>query len=671
MTHVEPLMSRNFIEYASYVIIDRAIPDLRDGLKPVQRRILATLTKVDDGRFHKVANIIGETMKLHPHGDASIGDALVVLANKEYFIEKQGNFGSIVTGHAAAAARYIECRLTDLARETLFKKELTEYRPSYDGRNEEPVALPAKIPVLLMIGAEGIAVGMSTRILPHNFPELLRAQIAILQNAPVEVMPDFPTSGLMDVSEYDDGRGKVRVRARIEKKDEKTVVIREVPYGVTTESLIASIEGAAQKGKIKIGSIDDFTTEAPEIEIGLPRGVYADEVIPQLYAHTDCEVSISSNIVIIRGRRPVEMPVSDVLYALTEQLRETLRAELEYELGRLEDVKHWLSLERIFIENRIYKRIETATTKDGVKYEIYAGLEPFADQLERPVSDDDIERLLEIPIRRISQYDIDKNRDQYDRTVKAIAEVQSKLKHLTKTTIAYLEGLLETYGRRWPRRTEVTTFDQISVRAVARQNIKLCYDPDTGFFGSDIKAGRFEMQVSEYDKILLISKDGSYRVVGPEDKMLVPGRLIWAGVLDPDEGRYFTVVYRFDDRMAYAKKVHIKSFIRDREYELIKDCKGRIDFLMEGDADGGIHLDFVPAKRQRVHEGLFDLAEVEFQGVTARGRRLAPKPVARIKRIGRDALEEAISDDSGDDDQSPDSDREPAASDDQPGLFDD
>ncbi len=673
MTHVEPLMSRNFIEYASYVIVDRAIPDIRDGLKPVQRRILATLFKVDDGKFHKVANVIGETMKLHPHGDASIGDALVVLANKEYFIEKQGNFGNIVTGHAAAAPRYIECRLTDLAKETLFRKELTEFRPSYDGRSSEPVFLPAKLPVLLLIGAEGIAVGMSTRILPHNFAELLEAQIAILENRPVEILPDLPTGGLVDVSEWDDGRGRLKVRARIEARDEKTVVIREIPFGTTTESLIASIESAAQKGKIKISSIDDFTTDRVEIEIGLARGVYADEVIPQLYAHTDCEVSVSSNMVMIRDRRPVEMSVTGVLCVLTEQLRSTLRAELELELANLEDAKHWLSLERLFIEHRIYKRIESATSRDQVKYEVYAGLEPFSDQLERPVNDDDIERLLEIPIRRISQYDLDKNRQQLDATVRAIVEVQRKLNRLTATTVDYLRHLITTYGNRWPRRAEITTFRSVDVRQVARQNLKVAYDPETGFFGTAVKGEAFQLNVSEYDRILLISKDGSYRVVGAEEKILIPGRVIWAGRLDPEAGRTFTVVYRFDDRIAYAKKVLIKSFIRDKEYELVKDRKGRIDHLIEGDADLLLELDFVPQKRQRVKQATADLAALEITGVSARGHRLAPKPVARIRKKRRGASD-AVPTGDGDavipDDVDPDE-AAPNGEPDQPSLFND
>jgi len=628
-------MGQNFIEYASYVIMDRAIPDLRDGFKPVQRRIMATLAKMDDGKFHKVANVIGDTMKLPPHGDASIGDALVVLANKDYFIERQGNFGNIVTGHSAAAPRYIECRLTDLARETLFHKAITEYRPSYDGRNEEPVVLPAKLPVLLLAGAEGIAVGMSTKILPHNFTELLEAQISILENQPLEIYPDFATGGLMDVSEFNDGRGKVRVRARIESKDKKTVVIREIPPTTTTEALISSMESASQKGKLKIGSIDDFTTDRVEIEVGLPRGVYADEVIPQLYAHTDCEVSVSCNMVMIKDNRPVEIGVSEVLCFLTDQLRGITRAELELELSQLSDKKHWLDLERIFIENRIYKRIEDATTAEQVYYEVRVGLEPFLSELDHEVNDDDIDRLLKIPIRRISQYDIDKNRIDVAATIKAIKQVRAKLRKLTETTIKWLEEILKKYGERWPRRTEITSFETVNVRAVARQNLKLAYETETGFFGTAVKGDRFQLSVSEYDRILLISRDGSYRVVSPEEKIFVPGKVMWAGVLDPDEGRSFTVVYRMSDRMTYGKKIHIRAFIKDREYQLIKDPKGRVDFLIEGESDDLIHMDLVPAKRQRVHEADFDLAELEFKGVSALGRRLAPKPVAKLRKYKR------------------------------------
>jgi topoisomerase-4 subunit A len=641
MTTLQPLMSRNFLEYASYVIVDRAIPDIRDGLKPVQRRILATLFKMDDGKFHKVANVIGDTMKLHPHGDASIGDALVVLANKELFIEKQGNFGNIITGHSSAAPRYIECRLTGLAKETLFNKALTKYRPSYDGRNQEPMALPAKLPVALMLGAEGIAVGMSTRILPHNLVELLEAQVKILKNQPFEILPDFPTAGIVDVSDYDEGRGKIRVRARIEAKNEKTVVIREIPFSTTTESLISSIEAAAQKGKVKITSIDDFTTDKVEIEVGLSRGVYADEVVPQLFAHTDCEVSISSNIVLIKDRQPVEMSVSEVLCFLTDQLRELIRAELEHALAQLRDKKHWLTLEQIFIENRIYKRIEEATTKEQVKYEVYAGLEPFSHLLERTVTDDDIERLLQIPIRRISLYDIDKNRKEIDDTVAAIAETEARLKALTETTVEYLESLLEQYREVFPRRSEIRAFEAVDVRAVARQNIKLAYDPDTGFFGSEVKGSKHQLTASEYDRILIVCKDGSYRVIGPEEKILIPEKVLYLDLFDQDEGKTFTVVYRDKKRNAFAKKVHIKAFTRDREYQLVPGKNGKVDYLMPGDATGVLYLDFIPAKRQRVHNTTFDLETLSYTGAAARGTRMAPKPVARMKKLRPEEVETA------------------------------
>ncbi|MEJ2583201.1 MAG: DNA gyrase subunit A, partial [Acidobacteriota bacterium] len=533
-------------------------------------RILATLSKMDDGKFHKVANVIGDTMKLHPHGDASIGDALVVLANKNYFIEKQGNFGNPVTGHSPAAPRYIECRLTDLAKETLFRKALTEFRPSYDGRNEEPVALPAKLPVLLMLGA---------------------------------------------------------------KRDKKTVVIREIAFGTTTESLIASIESAAQKGKVKINGINDFTTDEVEIEVELPRGVYADEVIPQLYAHTDCEVSLTSNMVMIKDRQPVEMGVSEVLCYLTDQLRGMIKAELQYELDQLGDRKHWLDLERIFIENRVYKRIEKAKTAKGVVSAVRKGLEPHIEELEREVTDEDIDGLLKIQIRRISQYDIDKNRKDLETTVKSIKGVRAKLRTLTPTTIAYLEHLLETYGDRYHRRSEIGTFQAVNVRAVARQNIKVSYDPGTGFFGSAVKGSKYQFTVSEYDRILLVSRDGSFRIIGPDDKVLIPDKVIHAEVFDQEQGAPFTVVYRDKDKIAWGKKIHIKAFIRDREYELIKGKSGRVDYLIPGNCNDVIHVTFVPKKRQRVHEAEFDLSILEPTGVAARGRRLASKPASKVRRI--------------------------------------
>lgn len=631
MSSVAPLMRQNFIEYASYVIVDRAIPDLHDGCKPVQRRILHTLFTMDDGKFNKVANVIGECMKLHPHGDASIGDALVVLANKEYFIERQGNFGNPITGDPSAAARYIECRLTPLARATLFNKELTDWAPSYDGRRDEPVVLPVKVPVLLMLGTDGIAVGMSTRILPHNFRELLRAQIALLQGKGVELFPDFRQGGIVDVSEYEDGQGRVRVRARIESKGDKHVVIRETPYSTTTEGLIASIESAAQKGQVKISGIHDYTTEEVEVQLELSRGVYADEVIPQLFAYTDCEVSISVNLLAIRGRHPERLTVTDVLAELTNRLRERIKAELQLELDKLLDRQHWLTLEQIFIENRIYKRIEEAESQEKVDREIRTGINKFKKLFVREMTDDDIKRLLDLRIRRISRFDIEKNRKEIDDIVAAIKKVQGKLRNLTKTTIDYVQGLIDTYGEEWPRRSELATFEQVDKREVARASMKVTYNPRTGFFGTASSGDKFPLQVSEFDKILLVSADGSYRIVTAPEKLLITGKLIWAGVFDEEEGQVFTILYRDKKKNAFAKKVHIQRFTRGREYELIKNREGKIDQIHEGEVGGTVHMDFVPAKRQRLKEVDFDLGELDFCGIGARGARMAPKPVAKLK----------------------------------------
>lgn len=633
MSYVEPLMRRNFLEYASYVIVDRAIPDLRDGCKPVQRRILWTLSEVDDGRFHKVANVIGETMKLHPHGDASIGDALVVLANKDYFIEKQGNFGNVFTGHPAAAARYIECRLTPLARATLFHQKLTELQPSYDGRKDEPVFLPVKLPVLLLLGTEGIAVGMSTRILPHNFCELLQAQIALLRDEEVELFPDFQQGGLMDVAEYEDGKGKVRVRARLEaSRDRKTITIREVPYSTTTESLIASIESAVQKGRLKVGTIEDRTAEEVEIVLHLPRGVYADEVEPQLYAYTQCAVSITSSIISIWEGRPVELGVTEVLRTLTDRLREQIRAELELELRELEDRQHYLTLEQIFIENRVYKAIETERTSEGVRRAVWTGMDAYRMFFVREMVEDDVDRLLKIPIRRISVYDIQKSRKEIEEIEARIAATQKRLKRLKATTIAWLEGLLEKFGADHPRRTEIADFEQVSKKEVARANIKVLWDKESGFLGTDVKSGDTQLSVSEFDKILAVTGDGVYRIVAPQEKVLIGSDVLALQVFDEANGVELSYVYRDEDRAVWAKKIHITGYITDREYDLVKDRKGKIDRLWVGDPEEPfVHLKFVAAPRQRKTEDEADLTDLRTCGLAARGTRLSTKPVARIR----------------------------------------
>ena len=631
MSYIEPLMRQNFLEYASYVIMDRAIPDVRDGCKPVQRRILTTLHNMDDGRFHKVANVIGETMKLHPHGDASIGDALVVLANKEYFIEKQGNFGNLLTGHSAAAPRYIECRLTDLARETLFNKKLTDYQQSYDGRREEPIYLPVKLPVALLLGTEGIAVGMSTRILPHNFCELLEAQISILRKQPVAIYPDFLQGGLMDIGDYDDGRGRVKVRARLEIKDEKTVVIREIPYSTTTESMIQSIEAAAQKSQLKVSKIEDRTAEDVEIVLHLPRGVYTDEVVPQLYAYTQCEVSISSNLVLIHDDRPDEMTVSAILKELTDYLKEQIQAELELELMELDDKQHFLTLEQIFIENRVYKKIESAKTAEAVKKAVYRGMEPFSHLFVREMVDEDVERLLKIPIRRISLYDIEKYKKELDDIVRAIQDGHKRLRQLTRTTIKYIEGLLKKYGERYPRRTEIIEFEQILKKDVAIQNVKLSFDPATGFFGSDVKGSKHQMTVSEYSKILVVFGNGTYKVVAPPEKMLVGKKVFAIAPFDDEFGMFLSYVYRDEKKCAWGKKIHITGFIKDKEYELIKGKKGKVDKLWVDDVNHLVHVQYVPMKRQRKKEDWYDLSDVDFCGLAARGTRLTTRPVASVR----------------------------------------
>jgi topoisomerase-4 subunit A len=632
MSQLKPLMEKNFLEYASYVIIDRAIPDLRDGCKPVQRRILQTLHEMHDGKFHKVANVIGETMKLHPHGEVSIGDALVVLANKEYFIEKQGNFGNIITGHDAAAPRYVECRLTPLAVETLFNKALTEFVPSYDGRKQEPLELPAKVPVLLMLGADGIAVGMATTILPHNFMELLEAQIAILKGEKFELYPDFLQGGLMDVSEYDDGRGKVRVRAKIDSGAHK-LVIREVPYSTTTASLMASIENAAQKGKVAVSTISDFTTDKVEIELHLSRGATPETVIDQLYAHTDCEISINSNMVVIRGSRPVEIAVSDYLEEFTGILKKQIKAELEHELAVLEDRRHWLTLEQVFIENRVYKHIEKAATEDAVRRQVFEGMKPFKKSFVRPMTDDDVTRLLDLKIRRISAFDIKRNRGDINDIVAAIRQANARLRNLTKTAIAWLSGLIDKYRERYPRHTVVETFHVVDQLAVARANIRLSYDRDSSFFGSSVRGSEFVMNVTEYDKILVVTSDGTYRIMSPPEKAWLPGALLHAQVFDAQKGIGFTLISRDAHQVPWGKNVRIERFITNKVYSLVKEGSIGIDFLSDKKSPGIAVLHMVPAKRQKVKSVHVNLNALEPCGLTARGTRLAAKPMERVELL--------------------------------------
>ena len=628
MAYVDTLYNDYFIEYASYYIKERAIPYLEDGLKPVQRRILHSLHELDDGKFHKVANIVGHTMKYHPHGDQSINGALVVLANKDLFIDKQGNFGNIYTGDEAAAGRYIECRLTPLAREVIFNKELTEYIDSYDGRNREPVVFPAKIPVLLAQGAEGIAVGMSTRVLPHNLIELLEAQIKYLKDEPFEIYPDFPTSGLADVSGYENGNGKVLLRARLDTEDPKRIVIREVPFGTTTESLIASIEDAVRKNKVKISSISDYTAEKVEIELKLARGVYTEEVVDALYAFTDCEVSISANLMLIKDGHPRVMTTNEVLQQNVDQLVNILTAELRLEQGKLNDRLHAKTLEQIFIENRVYKSIEEQTSAADVQRAVLEGLIPFADDIKREVTEDDIETLLKIPIRRISLYDI-KRAEKEMREIRArLREIKKHLNAIIPYSISFVEGLIERYRTQFPRLTQLGSFEKVDIREAAKRDRKLRYDAKSGYLGYDVN-GNVLFDVSQYDRVLVIKKDGTYSVMDVPEKTFVEKGMLHCGFIEKD--LVFNVVYRDKKGFAYIKRCIIEKFILGKVYELIpKECKL---LKLTTDSDKTVALDYKPRPRLRKLNEEFSIAEYPVRGLRAGGIRLAAKELQTCKII--------------------------------------
>jgi topoisomerase-4 subunit A len=629
MAFVPALYKNYFIEYASYVIKDRAIPDIEDGLKPVQRRILHTLYEMDDGKFHKVANAVGQCMKFHPHGDASIFAALVGLANKDLFIDKQGNFGNIVTGDEASAMRYIEARLTPLARETLFNPENTEFSDSYDGRNKEPVVLPAKVPVLLAQGAEGIAVGMATKILPHNFVELLQAQTDYLNKEEFTIRPDFPTGGMLDMSEYNDGNGKVRVRARMDTSDDKRIVIREIPFGTTTESLIASVEAAARKNKIKISGISDFTSDHVEIDIHLARGVHTQDTVDALYAFTDCEVSISVNVVVIKDNKPVTMSVSDVLKHNADRTVELLRRELKLEDGHLRDRLHAKTLEQIFIENRVYKLIEDKKTQEGVTKAVIDGLEPFQKDIKREVTGEDVETLLKIPIRRISAYDINKAKHEMDEIRLRLKEIRHSLDNIIDYSIGFLQDIILKYGKQYPRRTEVVSFEKVDVREVAQRNLKLRYDRDNGYLGYEVN-GSALFDVSQYDRILVIRKNGMYSVINVPDKLFVDKGMLHCGFIDKDA--VYSLVYKSPDtQYPYVKRCKIEQFIMQKAYLLAPE--GAVVQMFTTDTDGVIEVEYKPKPYLRVLEEKFNLADYLVKGVKAQGVRLSNKEAKSVKFV--------------------------------------
>ncbi len=619
-------VDRGFLDYASYVIRDRAIPNLADGLKPVQRRILWALHEKDDGRFIKVANVVGHTMQYHPHGDASIGDALVVLANKRYLIEGQGNFGNIYTGDPAAASRYIECRLTELARTEVFNDAITEFVPSYDGRNKEPVTLPCKLPLNLMLGTEGIAVGLSARILPHNFPELLEAQIAILKKQPFKCLPDFTTGGLMDARDYQDGKGSVKVRAKIKVKDEATVVIKEIPPTTTTESLIASIEDAVQKGKLKVKSINDFTSETVEIEIRCHAGVDAEKLIDALYAFTDCEVTITSRIVVIKDNRPVELTVSEILRENTDQLVAILKRELELREKNLLDELHYRTLERIFIEERIYKAIEKCKTNEAVIAAVYDGFKPFKKELVREIIDADVERLLQVRIRRISLFDINKHREEMERTKAELDETRKHLKGLTRYVIAHLEALLEKYGPQYPRlTTKSARHEEVDVKAAAFKSFKVAYDRETGYVGYKVSGEEFKLECTKFDKLLLVFRDGTYKVAELPEKLFVGQELFYAGL--PDREKIFTCAYT-DREASYLKRFTFGGTIMNKAYLCIPE-KSRILYFAP-DTPKKLYVRYKPAPHQKISQQTCDPSKIDVKSPKTLGRQLSIKDISSV-----------------------------------------
>jgi topoisomerase-4 subunit A len=589
--HVQDMYKEYFLEYASYVITDRAVPHLQDGLKPVQRRILHALREAEDGRFHKVANIIGQTMKYHPHGDAAIGEALVGMGQRDLLVDTQGNWGDPVTGDSAAAPRYIETKLSKFALEAAFNANTTVWQRSYDGRNLEPVTLPMKFPLVLAQGTDGIAVGLATKILPHNFVELLQACIAVLKKEKFKLLPDFPTGGLADASAYNDGQsgGKIKVRAKISVEDSKTLAITEVPYTVTTASLIESIVAANEKGKIKIKKIEDKTAAKVEILVHLPQGADAEKAIDALYAFTSCEISISPNCCVIFENKPVFIGVSELLELSVRHTTNLLKMELEIRKGDLREKWHFKSLEQVFIEEKIYRKLETADTSEAILSVVMKGLAPFRSKFLRDVTEDDVKRLIEIPIRRISRYDAKKADEEMLALDKAIKETEKNLKNLTAYAIAWYEGLLAKYGKGRERRTKLPRggFEAINASDVILSNLKVYVDREGGFVGTALKnvsgAELVEDEFSALDELIAFKEDGTFTVVKVADKAFVGQKVLRVEKFDrAAEGPVYNLLYR-DGRggALMAKRFQIGGITRDKQYDLTKGSAQSKVFYLE------------------------------------------------------------------------------------------
>lgn len=627
-----------FLDYASYVILERAVPALEDGLKPVQRRLLHAMDDLHDGRYHKVANLIGHTMKYHPHGDASIGDALVQLGQKDLLIDCQGNWGNILTGDSAAAPRYIEARLTPFAREVVYQPKVTSWQASYDGRNKEPITLPVRFPLLLAQGVEGIAVGLSTRILPHNFNELIDASIAHLRGKKFELYPDFPTGGLADVSAYNDGLkgGKVRVRARIQDNGNRTLSITEIPFGTTTGSLIESVLKANDKGKIKIKKIEDNTANQVEILIHLPSGVSVDKSIDALYAFTDCEVSISPLACVVYQDKPVFIGVSEILRQNTEYTVELLRDELQIKLSELQEQWHFASLERIFIRERIYRDIEEATSWEEVIHNIRTGLEPFIGQLLREVTDDDIVRLTEIRIKRITKFDATKADEHILKLEGEMEEVKNHLAHIIDYAINWYKNLRKKYGNDKERKTELRPFDDIEATRVAMANVKLYVNREEGFIGTGLKKDEYLFDCSDIDDIIVFRQDGKMMVTKVDQKTFVGKDILHAEVFKKgDERTVYNMIYLDGaSGRAFMKRFRPGGITRDKEYDLTTGTPKSRTLYFTANPNGEAEVVTVHLRAlQKLKKLKFDIdfAELAIKGRSAKGNMVTRYPIKKIE----------------------------------------
>lgn len=637
-----------FLDYASYVILERAVPAIEDGLKPVQRRILHAMKEMDDGRFNKVANIIGQSMQYHPHGDASIGDALVNIGQKDLLVETQGNWGDVRTGDDAAAARYIEARLSKFALEVAFNHKTTEWALSYDGRKQEPVTLPMKFPLLLAQGADGIAVGLSTKILPHNFCELLEASIKHLRGKKFELLPDFQTGGMIDASNYNDGRrgGKVRVRAHIEELDKKTLVIKDVPYGVTTSQLMESITKANDQGKIKIKKVTDVTAAEVEIQVDLAAGISPDITIDALYAFTDCEISISPNACVIVDQKPQFLGAADLLRFSVEHTKHLLQLELQILLKELEDKWHFSSLEKIFFEEKIYKELEKKhATWDKVIDAIDEAFQPFKKKFKKPIERADLLKLTEKPVRRIYKLDIDDLINQIKGIEAEIKQTKDHLENLVDYAVGYYENLLKKYGKGKERKTEIKEFDTIQVKNVAIANTKLYLNREEGFIGTSLKKDEFLCECSEYDDIIAFAKNGIMKVVKVSDKVFIGKGILHAAVFQKnDERTTYNMVYTDGvSGIAYAKRFNVTGVTRDKEYPLAKDpAKSKVHYLSinaNGEAES-VKIILSPNCSARIKEFDFFFETLEVKGRASVGNQVTKYPIknVKLKEAGKSTL---------------------------------